>query len=363
MDSEIKMDHVDLDDQTHEDVASIMCIDQFSTIGIDLIRGARGVAIMKIMSIDMTRDLLKPPLEQSIVLDSYREMDYFTKEKDYIEVHGNRFWKPFVEKHIDGDYSSIMIYYGAIDDPIVESIGFHTKLVLCSLQHCVVESTSTISKRSAGGCHSTKDSGSKFNFVPAYKWVSNVEIMDSSETLSSSANTYDRKKAISQRVKIRFHHFRPLRSIELILENYGLPCSQTKVEKLYQQAISGQSVDFGKDGETYICSCVADGARHALLHTIYVQVMRHNTQFVAEYFALHILMNRGRSCPRVIAWILEDGTLHQFQAVSITLLTKEDGNFYFSVISAHTYTTGDGNVAVASVKFSLHALDYLGYVL
>ncbi|KAK8561915.1 hypothetical protein V6N12_048970 [Hibiscus sabdariffa] len=241
------MDHVDLDDQTQEDVASIMCIDQFSTIGIDLIRGARGVAIMKIMSIDMTRDLLKPPLEQIIVLDSYREMDYFTKEKDYIEVHGNRFWKPFVEKHIDGDYSSIMIYYGAIDDPIVESIGFHTK-----------------------------------------------------------------KKAISQRVKIRFHHFRPLRSIELILENYGLPCSQTKVEKLYQQAISGQSVDFGKNGETYICSCVADGARHALLHTIYVQVMRHNTQIVAEYFALHILMDRGRSCPRVIVWILEDGTLHQF---------------------------------------------------
>ncbi|KAK8988146.1 hypothetical protein V6N11_065744 [Hibiscus sabdariffa] len=358
-----EMDHVDLDDQTQEDVASIMCIDQFSTMVIDLIRGARDVAIMKILSIDMIRDLLKPPLEQSIVLDSYREMDYFTKEKDYIEVHGNHFCKPFVEKHIDGDYSSIMIYYGAIDEPIVESISFHTKLVLCSLQRCVVESTSTISKRSVGGCHSTKDSGSKFNFVPAYKWVSNVEIMDSSETLSNSANTYDRKKAISQRVKIRFHHFRPLGSIELILENYGLPCSQTKVEKLYQQAISGQSVDFGKDGETYICSCVADGARHALLHIIYVQVMRHNIQFVAEYFALHILMDRGRSCPGVIAWILEDGTLNQFQAVSITLLIKKDGNFYFSVISAHTYTTDDGNVAVASVKFSLHVLNYSGYVL
>ncbi|KAK9012576.1 hypothetical protein V6N11_040621 [Hibiscus sabdariffa] len=267
-----EMDHVDLDDQTHEAVASIMCIDQSSTIGIDLIRGARGVAIMKIMSINLTRDLLKPPLEQNIVLDSYQEMDYFTKEKDYIEVHGNRFWKPFVEKHIDGDYISIMIYYGAIDDPSVESIGFHTK---------------------------------------------------------------------------------PLGSIEQILENYGLPCSQTKVEKLYQQAISDQSVDFGKGGETYICSCVADGARHALLHTIYVQVMRHNTQFVAEYFALHILMDRGRSCPRMAAWILEDGTLHQFQAVSIAPLTKEDDNLYFSTISAHTYTTGDGNVAAASVKFSL----------
>ncbi|KAI8018723.1 Inositol hexakisphosphate and diphosphoinositol-pentakisphosphate kinase VIP2 [Camellia lanceoleosa] len=52
------------------------------------------------------------------------ELDYFVEEEDFIEVHGNRFWKPFVEKPVnvciankfqlcfyDGNNHSIMIYY------------------------------------------------------------------------------------------------------------------------------------------------------------------------------------------------------------------------------------------------------------
>lgn len=31
-----------------------------------------------------------------------QELDYFIEEEDFVEVHGNRFWKPFVEKPIDG---------------------------------------------------------------------------------------------------------------------------------------------------------------------------------------------------------------------------------------------------------------------
>lgn len=34
-----------------------------------------------------------------------QELDYFTEEEDFVEVHGNRFWKPFVEKPIDGKIS------------------------------------------------------------------------------------------------------------------------------------------------------------------------------------------------------------------------------------------------------------------
>ncbi|KDP45465.1 hypothetical protein JCGZ_09714 [Jatropha curcas] len=41
----------------------------------------------------------------------YQELDCFVEEEDFVEVHGNRFWKPFVEKPIDGDDHSIMIYY------------------------------------------------------------------------------------------------------------------------------------------------------------------------------------------------------------------------------------------------------------
>ncbi|THU73060.1 hypothetical protein C4D60_Mb04t18820 [Musa balbisiana] len=41
----------------------------------------------------------------------YQELDYFVEQEDFVEVHGKRFWKPFVEKPIDGDDHSIMIYY------------------------------------------------------------------------------------------------------------------------------------------------------------------------------------------------------------------------------------------------------------
>ncbi|KAH1156152.1 Inositol hexakisphosphate and diphosphoinositol-pentakisphosphate kinase VIP2 [Glycine max] len=41
----------------------------------------------------------------------YQHLDYFIEEEDFVEVHGMRFWKPFVEKPIDGDNHSIMIYY------------------------------------------------------------------------------------------------------------------------------------------------------------------------------------------------------------------------------------------------------------
>ncbi|XP_059282370.1 inositol hexakisphosphate and diphosphoinositol-pentakisphosphate kinase VIP2-like isoform X2 [Lycium ferocissimum] len=41
----------------------------------------------------------------------YQQLDYFEEEDDYVEVHGNRFAKPFVEKPVDGDDHRIMIYY------------------------------------------------------------------------------------------------------------------------------------------------------------------------------------------------------------------------------------------------------------
>ncbi|KAL3676691.1 hypothetical protein R1sor_026639 [Riccia sorocarpa] len=40
-----------------------------------------------------------------------QELDYFTESEDYVEVHGKRICKPFVEKPVDGDNHRVMIYY------------------------------------------------------------------------------------------------------------------------------------------------------------------------------------------------------------------------------------------------------------
>ncbi|KAE8693906.1 Pentatricopeptide repeat-containing protein [Hibiscus syriacus] len=62
-------------------------------------------------------------------------------------------------------------------------------------------------EKSTVSYHGTKDRGNKSNFVKGYKRVSNAEFVDSSETHSSSANTYDRRKPIPQRVRAQSHRF------------------------------------------------------------------------------------------------------------------------------------------------------------
>lgn len=32
-----------------------------------------------------------------------QDLDYFVEEEDFVEVNGERFWKPFVEKPVNGE--------------------------------------------------------------------------------------------------------------------------------------------------------------------------------------------------------------------------------------------------------------------
>ncbi|KAL1205942.1 Inositol hexakisphosphate and diphosphoinositol-pentakisphosphate kinase VIP2 [Cardamine amara subsp. amara] len=41
----------------------------------------------------------------------HQDLDYFIEEEDFVDVNGERFWKPFVEKPVNGDDHRIMIYY------------------------------------------------------------------------------------------------------------------------------------------------------------------------------------------------------------------------------------------------------------
>ncbi|KAG5089498.1 Succinate dehydrogenase [ubiquinone] flavoprotein subunit 1, mitochondrial [Glycine soja] len=144
------------------------------------------------------------------------------------------------------------------------------------------------------------------------------------------------------------------------LENYGLPFSRTEDGKIYQRAFGGQSLNYGKGGQAYRCACAADRTGHALLHTLYGQAMRHNTQFFVEYFALDLLINSDGTCQGVIALNMEDGTLHRFQAASTILATGGYGRAYFSATSAHT-CTGDGNAMVARAGIPLEDLEFVQF--
>lgn len=143
------------------------------------------------------------------------------------------------------------------------------------------------------------------------------------------------------------------------LEHYGVPFSRTEDGKIYQRAFGGQSLKFGKGGQAYRCAAVADRTGHAMLHTLYGQSLKHNTNFFIEYFALDLIVEDGE-CRGVIALNMEDGTLHRFRSHKTVLATGGYGRTYFSCTSAHT-CTGDGNAMVARAGLPLQDLEFVQF--
>ncbi|KAJ7498478.1 succinate dehydrogenase [Mycena latifolia] len=143
------------------------------------------------------------------------------------------------------------------------------------------------------------------------------------------------------------------------LEHFGVPFSRTKEGKIYQRALGGQSLHYGKGGQAYRCAAAADRTGHALLHTLYGQSLLHSTEFFVEYFALDLLMHDGE-CLGVIALSMEDGTLHRFRAHRTVLATGGYGRAYFSCTSAHT-CSGDGNAMVARAGLPLQDLEFVQF--
>lgn len=138
-----------------------------------------------------------------------------------------------------------------------------------------------------------------------------------------------------------------------------MPFSRTKEGKIYQRAFGGQSLKYGKGGQAYRCAAAADRTGHALLHTLYGQSLRHNTNFFIEFFALDLIMRDGE-CVGVIALNMEDGTLHRFRAHKTVLATGGYGRAYFSCTSAHT-CSGDGNAMVARAGLPLQDLEFVQF--
>ncbi len=144
------------------------------------------------------------------------------------------------------------------------------------------------------------------------------------------------------------------------LEHYGVPFSRTEEGKIYQRPFGGHMTEFGEGPPVQRTCAAADRTGHAILHTLYGQSLRHNAQFFIEYFALDLLMGEDGSCQGIIAWKLDDGTLHRFRAKMTVLATGGYGRAYFSATSAHT-CTGDGNGMVARAGLPLQDMEFVQF--
>ncbi|MEO1537038.1 MAG: succinate dehydrogenase flavoprotein subunit [Pseudomonadota bacterium] len=144
------------------------------------------------------------------------------------------------------------------------------------------------------------------------------------------------------------------------LEHYGVPFSRTEAGKIYQRPFGGHTTEFGEGPPVQRTCAAADRTGHAILHTLYGQSLKNNAEFYIEYFALDLIMAEDGACQGVVAWNLEDGSIHVFNAKMTVLATGGYGRAYFSATSAHT-CTGDGGGMVARAGLPLQDMEFVQF--
>ena len=93
------------------------------------------------------------------------------------------------------------------------------------------------------------------------------------------------------------------------------------------------TTNYGEGTAQRTCAA-ADRTGHAILHTLYQQALRFDAEFFIEYFALDLIMDEDGSCRGVMAWNLDDGTIHRFRAHQTVVATGGYGRTYFSCTGA-----------------------------
>jgi len=143
------------------------------------------------------------------------------------------------------------------------------------------------------------------------------------------------------------------------LEHFGVPFSRTEDGKIYQRAFGGMTTEFGEGPPSLRTCAAADRTGHAMLHALYQQSLKYDTDFYVEFFAIDLIMEGGE-CRGVVALCLEDGSLHRFSANAVVLATGGYGRAYFSCTSAHT-CTGDGGGMVLRAGLSLQDMEFVQF--
>src|SRR6195256_2105385 len=142
------------------------------------------------------------------------------------------------------------------------------------------------------------------------------------------------------------------------LEHFGVPFSRMEDGRIFQRAFGGMTLNYGKGQALRTCAA-ADRTGHAILHTLYGQSLRYDVNFFIEFFALDLIMEDG-GCRGLMAWKLDDGTIHRFRAHRTILATGGFGRMYFSCTSAHT-CTGDGNAMVLRAGLPLQDMEFIQF--
>ena len=140
------------------------------------------------------------------------------------------------------------------------------------------------------------------------------------------------------------------------LEHYGMPFDRLENGKIYQRPFGGQSQHFGGAQAARSCA-VADRTGHAVLHTLYQQNVRANTQFFVEWMGLDLIRDEEGDVCGMTALDIETGEVMVLQARA-TLFATGGAARIFSASTNAFINTGDGLGMAARAGIPLEDMEF-----
>jgi len=142
------------------------------------------------------------------------------------------------------------------------------------------------------------------------------------------------------------------------LEHMGMPFDRLENGKIYQRPFGGHTQDYGSAKMAMRACAAADRTGHAMLHTLYQQNVRANTQFFVEWMALDLIRDpQDGAVIGVTALEMETGEVSIFQAKATLLATGGSGRMFFSSTNAFI-NTGDGLGMAARAGLPLQDMEF-----
>jgi succinate dehydrogenase / fumarate reductase flavoprotein subunit len=145
------------------------------------------------------------------------------------------------------------------------------------------------------------------------------------------------------------------------LEHMGMPFDRLENGKIYQRPFGGHTQNYGGPKMAMRSCAAADRTGHAMLHTLYQQNVRANTQFFVEWMALDLVRDpQDGAVLGVTALEMETGEVVLFQAKATLLATGGAGRIYAASTNAFI-NTGDGLGMAARAGLPLEDMEFFQF--
>jgi succinate dehydrogenase / fumarate reductase flavoprotein subunit len=145
------------------------------------------------------------------------------------------------------------------------------------------------------------------------------------------------------------------------LEHMGMPFDRLENGKIYQRPFGGHTQDYGSAKMAMRSCAAADRTGHAMLHTLYQQNVRANTQFFVEWMALDLIRDpQDGAVLGVTALEMETGEVSILQAKATVLATGGSGRIFAASTNAFI-NTGDGLGMAARAGIPLEDMEFFQF--